>query len=128
MAGSGSTRLFTAEIVKLAGIGLFDAVEAGLAEVRKYAARRLATTRRLILLRSVAYALAFLAVVWFCVGATVALMNYIPMWAAFMAVSGVLALGSCVMFIARPERADPKGNSLADDTEDETEKENENGS
>jgi len=123
MPNYSHTRLVTTELVKLASVGLFNAVEIGLQEARKYASSRLKVTGRLIALRSIAIALALLATVWFCVGATLALAEIIPLWASWMALSGALALGSYATFVAKPDRADPKGKSLAN----EHETENENG-
>lgn len=124
MSSYSQTRLVTAELVRLATVGLFNAIELGMAEAKKYASSRLNLTGRLIVLRSIATFLGLMAAVWFCIGATVALADFIPLWAALMAISGVLALGSYATFIAKPERVDPNGKSLVNDLETE----NENGS
>ena len=121
MANHSQTRLFTTELVRLAAVGLFSAVEAGLAEAKQQVSAKLNRFRRIVVLRSIATVLGLMALIWFCIGATFALAEYIPLWGAMMALSGILALGSLVTFIARPERADPHGKSLASKLETETE-------
>lgn len=121
MATQSRTGLFTAELVRLAAVGLVSAVEAGLAEAKQHVSGRLHRARRIVVLRSIAAVLGLMALIWFCIGATFALAEFIPLWGAMMALSGILALGSLVTFIARPERADPHGKSLAAKPETETE-------
>ena len=70
-----------------------------LAAVKSYLRPHLKQLERRILRRVVGYVLALLAAIWAAIAATFAAAQHMPLWASFLCVSALLAVGATCAFI-----------------------------
>lgn len=70
-----------------------------LAALRSYARPRLARLERYILFRAAGFSLALLATVWGAIALTLAAAQLLPLWASYLCVSAILAVGAASAFI-----------------------------
>lgn len=78
---------------------LTDMADTVLAALKSYAWHHIARLERHILFRAAGFSLALLAIVWGAIALTLAAAQILPLWASYLCVSAILAVGAASAFI-----------------------------